>query len=89
MFNFKHGVKSVVKSLATLANSLGLHVSAYYDETQVAVSNYDWNILADFEELYVCSSNRSALSTLKICRSKEEVEQEFLDLLQQVANQVK
>lgn len=87
MFNFKHGTQAVVKSLATLARSLGLHVSSYYDSSQVAVSNYDWNILADFEEKYICSSNRSAISTLKICTSREEVESEFLELLQQVAKQ--
>ena len=87
MFNFKYGTQAVVKSLATLAKSIGLHVSSYYDASQIAVSNYDWNILADFEEKYVCSSHRSAASTLKICTSREEVENEFLGLLQQVAKQ--
>lgn len=84
MFNFTRGIPAVVKSLKALASGMGFTVSAFYGEKQVAISNDNWNILADFNENYICSTKVHEDTVLKICGSPEEVEHEYLHLLQSI-----
>lgn len=85
MFNFKLGNQAVAKSLAALATGMGFQVSSYSEVTQVSVYNNIWAIIADLEEKYICSSKMHSAASLKICKSAEEVEAEFLNLLQSIA----
>jgi hypothetical protein len=82
MFNFAHGIPAVVKSLKAVAIGMGFDVSAFYSEKQIAISSENWNILADFAENYICSTKVNEPTVLKICCSPEEVEHEYLHILQ-------
>ena len=85
MFSFKFGNHAVAKSLAALASGMGFRVSSHYGEEQVSVYNHIWAIVADLEEKYICFSKVDAAPSLKICTSAEEVESEFLNLLESIA----
>ena len=84
MFNFKKGVPAAVTSMKALVGGLGFQISEHYDNTQVAIFNENWNVLADFGETYICYSKVGEKPVLKKCVSPEEVEHEFMHLLQQI-----
>ena len=84
MFNFTCGIPAVVNSLKALAYGMGFHVSTYYGDKQVAIIRDDCNILADMEHNYVCFTRTHEEPKLIICASPQEVEHEYLELLQKI-----